>query len=352
MKITFLLPYIGIGGGVKVVFEYANRLTERGHDVTIIYPLINKNSKLNSIINITRYISPFHDYYKKYFDLNAKILPVPTLKEKYIPDADIIVATWWETAYYVSSYKRNKGEKFYLIQHYETWGGPKDKVEKTYTMGLHNIVISNWIKEKLKNLGSDVDATILNGIDLNEFYPVKKEETKDIRILMPYRKEKWKGIADGLNAFKLVKERYNNVKLVMFGPKPLKEELPNYIEFHFYPTGNELRTVYNSCDIFLFPSHCEGFGLPPMEAMACGLPVVTTDVGAINDITIPGKTALVSKPFEPDNLAANLIKLIENESLRKKIAESGHNYIKQFNWITATDKLEKLFKNMGNNYEQ
>ncbi|MCE7699524.1 MAG: glycosyltransferase family 4 protein [Methanobacterium paludis] len=348
MKITFLLHVTEIGGGVRVVFEYANRLTERGHDVTIVYPLIDKKSiksKLNSVINMTKYISPFHNHYPKWFDLKAKLLPVPTFKEKYIPDADIIVATWWETAYYVSSYEKNKGKKFYLIQHYETWGGPPDKVKKTYTMGLHNIVISSWIKEKLENLGADIDAIILNGVNFNDFYPDKKMKKDDeLRVLMPYRVEKWKGISDGVKAFKLVKEKFNNIKLVTFGPKPLEGELPEDVEFHVYPTGNELRKLYNSCDIFLFPSHCEGFGLPPMEAMACELPVVSTDVGAIKDIALPGKTALVSNPYEPIDLSKNIIKLIKNESLRKEIAKSGYEYIKQFNWVTATDKLEELFK--------
>lgn len=348
MKITFLIHASGtsVGGGVKVVFEYANRLTERGHDVKIIYPLVNSESKLKSIINITRFISPFHDIYPKWFNLKATLLPVPTFKEKYIPKADIIVATWWKTAYSVSTFEETKGEKFYLIQHYETWGGPEEDVKRTYNLGLHNVVISNWIKKKIKSIGANVDDLILNGVNFDEFYPDKKNTQKDkIRILMPYRLENWKGVEDGLKAFEIIKEKCNNVMLVMFGPKPKKGELNDCIEFHSYPTGEKLKDLYNSCDIFLFPSRCEGFGLPPIEAMACKLPVVTTDVGAVKDYTLPGKTALVSKPLEPHNLAKNAIKLIENENLRNEIAEAGYEYVKQFNWNVATDKLENLFKN-------
>jgi len=59
---------------------------------------------------------------------------VPTFRERWIPKGDIIVATWWSNAYDVNSYDLDRGEKFYFIRHYETWGGPEDLVNKTYTL--------------------------------------------------------------------------------------------------------------------------------------------------------------------------------------------------------------------------
>jgi len=352
MKITFILPTIELSGGVKVVFEYANRLQEKGHDVTVIYPFLfidmeAKRFDIKKLIAIAYRIfrNLKHKNQADWFDLKAKLTMVPTLNEKNIPDADIIVATWWETVYYVKKYPKNKGEKFYLIQHYETWGGPKEKVEKTYNMGLHNIVISNWLEKKLRNIGAKVEILIPNGINTDEFYPEQlKRDSEKIRILTPYRKEGWKGIKDGLKALEIIKKEKKNYRLIMFGQKPRKNELPKDVEFHFLPVKEELRKLYNSCDIFIFPSRCEGFGLPPMEAMACKIPVVTTNVGAVLDYAIPGETALVSEPYDFENLANHTLELIKDKQKRKRIAENGYKHIIQFNWNKSVNHLEKTFK--------
>ena len=349
MRIVFTLPIIGMAGGFKVIFEYSNRLREKGHEVSVVYPLIPAYKKpLVKIFGAARNI--YRGNTVDWFNLKADLIRVPTLSSKHVPDADIVVASWWETAYYVSKYGPNKGEKFYLSQHYETWGGPKEKVDETYRLGLHNIVISSWLKNILKNLGAPVEALIPNGVNSEEFYPEEvPREDCDIRILMPYRKEKWKGIEDGVKAFEIVKKVHHNTKLVMFGPRPKMGELPSGVEFHVRPTNDELRRIYNSCDIFCFPSRVEGFGLPPMEAMACKIPVVTTNTGAVLDYALPGKTALISQPMDVKSMANNILELLDNESRRKTIAEMGYQHIQQFTWDKATNKLEQIFKKYSNN---
>lgn len=352
MKITFVLPEIVLTGGVKAVFEFANNLHKWGHKVFVVYPFIPMRS-VAKWYNLKKLVSQIKRSIKNFkrgnrvgsFDLKANLIRVPTLAERFIPDADIIVATWWETAYYVSRYGKSKGEKFYLAQHYEIWGGPEEKVNNSYKLGLRIIVNSTWLKNILQNkLNVPVESLILHAPDWNQFYPERIERSDNtIKILIPCRKEKWKGLEDGIKAFEIAKASYPNIQLVMFGPV-LSKNVPEYVEFHKYPDNDKLRKIYNSSDIFVFPSWYEGFGMPPMEAMACGIACVTTNVGAIPDCTIPGETALVSEPRDIKGLAQNIITLTEDENLRKKIAESGHNYIKQFTWEKATDKLEEVLK--------
>lgn len=352
MKITFIVPGIGLGGGNRVVFEYANRLQERGHEVSVVYPLIPLRSGARWY-NVRRLaiqiLGPFVNLMRgnaiKWFNLNANLLRVPTLWERFIPDADIVVATWWATAYYVNSYGENKGQKFYLVQHYETWGGPEEKVNRTYKMKLDKIVIAGWLKNLIEDeFNEQVAALIPNGIN---FQRVHLENGRayygNKRVLMPYSRVKWKGVEDGLKAWAIIKKEITEAKLVMFGTHKGRD-VPDYVEFHQLPSGDELRKVYNSCDLFLFPSRAEGLPAPPMEAMACGCALVATDIDGVSDFAIHLETALLSPPYEPEALAQNAIALLKDEARLRSIAQKGHQYIQKFTWEKATEQLEKVFE--------
>lgn len=340
VKITWIFNDVEISGGVKSVFCISNCLVERGHEVNIIYPLIPMEITPKKVI--TKGYKAIAIFKKRsrgglWFDLKANLIRVPYLSNCFIPDADVIIATWWETAYVVKKLSPSKGKKFYFIQHYETWGGAKDKVDGSYRLGLNNIVNSQWTKEQVEAVGGKVVSKIFHAPDWGQFKEVYVGRHEGIRILMQYRKDAWKGIDDGILAFVIAHSQHNDTQLVMFGRE--KGDVPDWVEFHVNPTNEELNLLYRSCDIFLFSSVVEGFGMPPMEAMCCKLPVVTTKVGVVSEFSVDDEIALVSEPNNPQGLVDNLVKLIGDGNLRKKIGLAGYDYVKKFTWESATNQL-------------
>jgi glycosyltransferase involved in cell wall biosynthesis len=105
----------------------------------------------------------------------------------------------------------------------------------------------------------------------------------------------------------------------------------------------KLADLYSSCDVFLFSSWFEGFGIPPLEAMACGLPVVTTACGGVNDFAKDGVNALIVPPRNPKVAAEAVLRLLSNNTLAEHIKKEGLKTVNHFTWSKAIDKMEKIF---------
>lgn len=392
MKITFVLPTVGLfppSGGTRVVYEYANRLKTLGHEVKLVYPvffpIIESGWRLRNLTDqlIFAYRNFRNGVKVTWFNLEVKLIRVLSLNpkykvlvERYVPDADSIVATSWQTAYFVNSLGASKGKKFYFIQHYEIgdiWSQvamwrevekiesdpsrfclamhdvvptdeklrrEKEAVDKTFSFPLNKITISSWLEELIKEkFGETVVSTIINGVNFETFSIDSAVRKREKMVLMPCRREKWKGTEDGLKAFAIVREKYPETEFHVYGATDIN--IPKWITQHGNVSDAQLREIYNSSSVFVFPSWVEGCGMPPMEAMACGCAVVATDSGGISDFIIPEKTCLISPPRNPEALAENIIRVIEDVDKLEKLAGAGNTYIKRFTWDNATAQLEK-----------
>ncbi len=276
-----------------------------------------------------------------WFELKAPLLMVPALNDLFIPDADLVVATAWPTAYYVRALGNTKGTKVYYIQHREIDSGPPRLVDYTYLLPLRRIALSRFTAEvMMREFGAGVETVVPVGVDLSVFFNEKKTFSDKVRILMYYTRTPRKGLADGLKVIEIVRSRIPSIEVSMYGhEKPFG--LPGYVRYHERPTDQQLRLIYASSDIFLYPSRYEGFGLPPMEAMACKCAVVTTSVGAVQEYAVSGQTAFVSSVGDIDSLAAAVLRLARNRSLRKAVSLRGYERIKRFGWEEASARMEK-----------
>lgn len=347
MRISFIIPFINWTGGIRIVFEYAERLYKRDHDVVLYFPLFPYlfSDRLHTLRGLRRWIGDLvlnlrRRNHQNWFHLSAPLMMVPWISDRFIRDGDAVIATAWPTAYSVHRLSHSKGIKFYFVQQYEVWSGPQAAVDGSYQLPLHKIVAASWLNRLMtERLGAPVLATIIQGVNFDLFYPDGRPAEQTGRVLMQYSPLLWKGIADGLKAWEIVRKHCPWARLVMFGLKR-GPDVPHETEFYENPPQDELRRIYSSCDIFVSPSWIEGCQLPPMEAMACQCAVVATNVGGVPDYAIPGKTALVVEPRDVDAMAQAIIRLLKNDDERRRIALAGYHHIRQFTWDRAVAQFE------------
>jgi glycosyltransferase involved in cell wall biosynthesis len=292
MKITFILPWAGMAGGVRVVAIYAELLQQRGHEVQVVCshapPAKSWRSWLQAITNRLKGKRP-----PSHFDhrsITPKVISAKHLRQGInVPDADIVVATWWETAAWVSQYPSSKGAKVYLIQHDERVfeGQPKQNVQATWCSPMHKIVISQWLADLVRQeCGPEPVTLIPNSVDAKQFSapPRGKQPLPTVGVM--YSNETWKGCDISLAAAELARRTIPDLQLIAFGAHPpsAKLPLPKQAQFFQSPNQSDIKDIYAQCDAWLFGSRLEGFGLPILEAMACRTPVIGTTAGAAPEL--------------------------------------------------------------------
>ena len=411
LKINFVLPPSQkISGGPLAILEYANRLMDRGHVVTITtYPdnfwdgenpfpwfkfkgeILFKKCRENSglLINIShkfRKIFPnvgipsilkkhykkvnlqkvggidldkYSILYKEPFDFIGGQLPIWLGLIEAIPECDLNISTVWTTTFPV--YLSKKGKPVYFMQHYEEIFYPFDTsyvlqrllARSSYDLPIYKIANSSWLQKIILNKHRQAVPFSNNGIEIADFNPMKKLSAEDgiIRVVTYSRPEQWKGFVDAVQAMARIYKTYGKkIEWHVFGylhPKlNEKNEFASY-KFHSKLSFHELAKLYATADIALCTSWYESFPLPPLEAMACGTAVVTTDLGT-EDYAFHEKNALVVRSRDIEGIFSSVSRLIDDEMLRKALAEEGRKTAEEFDWDTAVDRREELLYSVYN----
>lgn len=381
-KINFVVPKWGATGGCRALAEIANRLNEK-HEVNFIYSFLPPGYYLEdyrSWFNPRKVLGMLRRYNSMpadpEFELETGvkripwIMPVQTdLMERFVPDADIVIATHWKSAPFVERLSEEKGEKYYFVQHYEIWrilrdqnywndvgiAGPeianyvpddpelrkyKQTVDDTYRSDLNVIVTSSWEKEVMHELGVEPVGRVDYGVNFEMFYPDR--ETDETEIVALYRNDEHKGDREALESFKRLHSKHPEVKFSMFG-KENPGGLPDFIEFHEDPSQDTIRRLYSRADILIYPSWIEGYGMPPMEAMACRTALVSTKVGAVPDYTHQEGVEFV--PIrDADAIVEKTEELLSDPERVEKMKQKNYDHIQQFDWKYATEKFENFIQ--------
>ena len=235
------------------------------------------------------------------------------------------------------------------------------------------LTISNFSKKEIIRL-TNVDAnkieTIHLGINLNHFTHIKDViRREEVRVMynLPERFVLFVGNVKPnknlrllVEAFSQLTGKMDSVKLLIAGKKdgfitgdPTLFEriqkdifLRERVLFSGFVEDEHLPVMYSMANVFAFPSLYEGFGFPPLEAMACRCPVVASDAGSIPEIC--GDAPIYIDPHNPTDLANGIKKIILNQNFREKLIEDGLKQVEQYNWQESKRKFVQEVKKLSN----
>ncbi|MGB7970091.1 MAG: glycosyltransferase family 1 protein [Methanobacterium sp.] len=348
-----------ISGRHKVYLRTADKLMDKVDFKEI--PYVDSRLKLNI---------PY-----KYIVHN--LLFYPRIAKKYIRnDSDIIHFFSQEETYLAKSIKTNKPKIAtcldiigLTLNEYDIL----DRKFKSYSINAMKdvdkiITISDFTKNELinyTNISPNKIKTIYLGVD-NQFKQLSSKEIEDIRmeyklpnsyILYVGSEQSRKNFISIIKAFYNLKKKYNlkDLKLIKAGSPQISDSQRNKIFdlikelnlekdiiFTNYVSEEYLVKLYNAADIFVYPSLYEGFGLPPLEAMACGCPVITSNTSSLPEVV--GDAGIMINPYDIDSLTESIHKILADNDLKKELSKKSLERAKFFNWKKTADQTLEVYE--------
>ena len=330
MKIAYLLESTALYGGVKVVLQQAEALARRGHRVTVVSPEPSPEWFRLSRARFER---------SSYRDSAA------------IAEADVRVATFYRTV--PLALDGAQGPVFHLSQGYEGGfryyqeAGLVGEIERTYRLPARKLAISTTLAERLESLGFGAVTNVGQTFDPDEFSPGPERAANDppVILLVGAIEVESKGIDIALAGLAELRRRGVRFRLrrVSYAPPgPLERERDVADEYHTRVPPERMPFVYRTSDLFVGSSRVEeGFGLPSLEALACGTPCLLSDIPTHREL---GRDA--ARYFtdgDPASLAAAIPAMLTADE-RARARGAGPAEAARYDAARVAERLERAFR--------
>jgi glycosyltransferase involved in cell wall biosynthesis len=359
------------GGIGYYVYNLSRKLIERGHEVTIITRGTKSRFTQEVVEGIRVFkvsffpIYPFHIWVHGAFvrtllkslgpkldlvHMHSPLVPpiktsLPVITTVHTPSK--IDANYHEILDFYSLAERVQSRVFYP---------PLES--KLFSISDSITAVSSSVAGELGSYGLDVGkiAVVGNGVDEKTFIPIHHHESAEKYVLYTGVLRARKGLFDLLECAEYVCRVHPTVHFVICGTGPffskMKEEirrrkLQERIVLQGYVKRDKLVQLYQNATLHVVPSHYEGLPTVLLEAMSCGLPVVATNVGGNSDVISSGKNGFLVPPKSPQELAKVILKLLDDDKLRKEIGKAARKTIeKSYTWDKIADNIQKCYEDM------
>lgn len=342
-----------MSGGARVIAKYARMLKERGHEVFLTglgAPPLTMKQTLKQWLGLRpRWTDPPSHYALEGLDMRL-IGGRAQLTASDLPDADVVVATYWRTAEWLADLPPEKGSRAYFVQHHEAEfpHADRSRAEATYSSDSRIIAVSSWITGVLaERYGRKDAALVLNAVDAAQFAPREpRRKQKRPTIGFMGSRNATKRVDIAVAASELLREKFPDLRVrVLAADKPNGVYvMHDWFEPAYNPPQDQLKDVYADCDVWLFTSDIEGYGLPLLESLASGTPLVARPAGAAPDLVNGANGVLVdsSDPSAIADAAERILALAPDDW--KKMSEAALVSANAHDWIRSFEAFEAALR--------
>jgi len=316
-------------GGVTVIYELASAMARRGHEVHLFHA---------DFLQTEASEDEQRDLYSSSDGVVHHFAPSGS-GDDVLPESDIIFGYRSDPAL-----PARTGLPVVLIQGYKMLD---EAVERAaYHVPCPKVCVAAWLVDVGRRLGVP-DRQLVHvppGLRHEQYRVLTPIPSRPPRVSFCYSSHAQKGAALALGVLSELEHAVPELEAVAFGAAQPVHELPTWITYRMAPSQGDVIDIYNGSRVFLMTSDVEGFGLPAVEAMACGAALVTTDSGGSRDYALHDETALVSPPGDVDTMVDHVTKLLENDERRIQLAQAGQTYVERFDWDRSAEQLEAFLE--------
>ena len=361
-----------LSGGIGYyVYNLAKTLLKRGHDIKVVTRGTTNRTIRRNVDGIDVFCAtffplyPFHLRVHGYFvnkivkSLSSEVslihmhsplpppiyTPLPIVTTVHTPSK--VDARYHEVVDFYSFAERFQSSVFY------------PPIEQRL-FKLSNLItsVSSSVSNELEEYGlkSNEVKVVGNGVDEKTFIPITQKAKKNKYVLFTGVLRARKGLFDFIECGASVCKKRPDVKFVICGDGPFlphaiervrQKNLQEKIIFLGRVSRLKLIETYQNATLQIVPSHYEGLPTVMLEGMACGLPVVATNVGGNSEVIVHGQNGFLVPPREPQIISCYVLKLLEDAQLREKIGAAARITIeKKFSWNKIADNILQCYKSV------